>query len=91
MERTTEERTTKERTTGFEPATLTLAKETHLVRRDCCAPLSSFSPISSSAHSVESARVPRFTFNALNVCEIDIARTPVGLVTTHRPMELTYV
>ena len=61
-----------DRTTGFEPATLTLAKkETHLVRQDRCTPLSSLSPVSSSAQSVESARLQRLTFNALNLCEID--------------------
>ena len=64
-----------ERTTGFEPATLTLAKkkETHLLRQDRCTPLSSLSPVCSSAQSAESAGLQRFTFNALNLCEIDNA------------------
>ena len=58
-----------ERTTGFERATLTLAKEkeTHLLRQDCRTPLSSLSPVSLSAQSAESARLQRLTFNALNV------------------------
>ena len=60
-----------ERATGFEPATLTLAKETHLLRQDRCSPLSSLSPAASSAESVESACLQRFTFNELNLCEID--------------------
>ena len=65
----------RERTTGFEPATLTLAKkETYLVRQDRCTPLSSLSPVSSSAQSVESAPLQRFTLNALNLCEIDDPR-----------------
>ncbi len=65
----------RERTTGFEPATLTLAKkETHLLRQDRCTPLSSPSPVSSSAHSAESARLQQLTFNALNLCEIDDPR-----------------
>ena len=64
-----------ERTTGFEPATLTLAKnEMNLVRPDRCTPLSSLSPISSSAQSAESARLQQLTFNALNLCDIDDAR-----------------
>ena len=48
-----------------------LGKETHLLRQDRCTPLSSLSPVSSSAQSAESARLQRFTFNALNLCEID--------------------
>jgi hypothetical protein len=48
-----------------------LGKETHLLRQDRCTPLSSLSPVSSSAQSVESARHNRFTFNALNLCESD--------------------
>ena len=61
----------RERTTGFEPATLTLAKkEPHLLRQDRRTPPSILSPVSSSAQSAESARLQRFTFNALNLCEI---------------------
>ena len=59
-----------ERTTGFKPATLTLAKETQLVLEDRRSPLSRLSPVSSSVQSAESARLQRFTFNALNQCEI---------------------
>jgi hypothetical protein len=49
-----------------------LGKETYLARRDRCSPLSSLSPICSSAQSVESARLQRFTFNVLNVSEIEV-------------------
>ena len=63
-----------ERTTGFEPATLTLAKETHLLRQDRCTPLSSLSPVSSSAQSAESARLHGFTFNALNLYQLQGGR-----------------
>ena len=50
-----------------------LGKETYLVRQDRRTPLSKPSPISSSAQSAESARLQRFTFNALNFCEIVVA------------------
>ena len=35
--------------------------------------MSSLSPVSSSAQSVETARLQRFTFNALNLYEIDLS------------------
>ena len=49
--------------------------------KDCCAPLSRLSPVSSSAHSAESAGLQQLTFNALNLYEIDVPRQPVRRVT----------
>ena len=55
-----------ERTTGFEPATLTLAKVMEFVRVDGWSPLSRLSSGGSSAQSAESAPVRSRSFNALN-------------------------
>jgi hypothetical protein len=59
-----------ERTTGFEPATLTLAKEMELLRSAGLRPLSSLCPAGSSAQSAESAPLRPHTFNALNLYQL---------------------
>jgi hypothetical protein len=61
-----------ERTTGFEPATLTLAKkkEMELLRLAGLRPLSSLCPAGSSAQSAESAPLRPHTFSALNLYQL---------------------
>ena len=49
-----------------------LGKDMELVRRVGRTPLSSLSPMSSSAHSAESTDLQRRTFNALNLYQIEI-------------------
>ncbi len=66
-----------ERTTGFEPATLTLAKKVmEFVRVDGWGPLSRLSSVGSSAQSAESAPVRSRSFNALNGRSTNVAHPP---------------
>ena len=60
-----------ERTTGFEPATLTLAKVMDVVRRLGWASLSGLYSASFSAASAESAPVRSPTLNALNLYHLE--------------------
>ena len=59
-----------ERTTGFEPATLTLAKAMEVIAKVMPTPASRPFSAGSSAQSAESARLRPSWFNALNLCEL---------------------
>ena len=73
-----------ERKTGFEPATLTLAKVRRSVGLRRLVPLSSAVPVGSSADSAESARFREPWFSALN--EPGFAESP-SAVPSRRPKQ----